>query len=126
MQTHPIRVYVAGPYSANNVLDVLHNIRRGIRTSTKLFTMGYAPFSPWLDYHFLLQASEKEAAKVTVEMFYQYSTAWLAAADALLVLPNSGSSVGTQREIAKAKELCIPVFYSIKDLQAWEGGPYGL
>jgi hypothetical protein len=122
MEAHPIRVYVAGAYSADNVLDVLHNIRRGIRMSTKLFIMGYAPFSPWLDYHFLLQVSEEEAADITVEMFYQYSIAWLAVADALLVLPNSESSVGTQREITKAKELGIPIFYHIRDLQVWRGG----
>jgi hypothetical protein len=41
-----IRVYVAGKYSANNVLDVLKNIGHGRRVCAELFALGYSPFVP--------------------------------------------------------------------------------
>jgi hypothetical protein len=49
-----LRVYVAGPYSANNVMDVLKNIRIGILWSVKLLTLGFAPFTPWTDFQLSL------------------------------------------------------------------------
>lgn len=49
-----IKVYVAGPYSADNVIDVLKNIVRGEHMAATLFQLGYAPFCPWLDKVFEL------------------------------------------------------------------------
>ena len=115
----PIKVYVAGAYSADNVLDVLHNMRRGMNLSTECFVRKFAPFSPWLDYHFLLQVREEEAASITVEDFYQYSLAWLAVSDAVLVVENSEQSIGTQKEIEFARSLGIPIFHDILHLQQW-------
>ena len=38
------RIYIAGAYSANNVLTVLDNMREGMRLATKVLLLGYAPF----------------------------------------------------------------------------------
>ena len=119
MDKLPIRVYVAGAYSADNVLDVLHNIRRGIRMSTQIFKLGFAPFSPWLDYHFLLQMTEDEAASISVKDFYEYSLSWLAVSDAIYVLENSEHSKGTQKEIEFARSMGLPVFTDLRHLQQW-------
>ena len=108
------RIYIAGPYSADNVMEVLHNIRKGIDMSYKVFALGYAPFSPWLDYHFVL--SDK-GYKLKIQDFYDYSLAWLKVSDAMLVLPNYESSKGTLKEIEYAESLGIPVYYSLKELQ---------
>ncbi len=113
------RVYVAGAYSADNVIAVLDNMRRGMRKSTEVFLAGYSPFSPWLDYQFQLMLRDGE--KLTVPDYYRYSMAWLEVADAVLVLPNSEQSKGTQAEIARAKELNIPIFYNLEELKAWKG-----
>ena len=91
------RVYVAGAYSADNVMDVLHNMRRGMRASTEVFLAGFAPFCPWLDYHYTLML--KEGERLTVNDYYECGLAWVEASDAVLVLPNSDESVGTQKEI---------------------------
>lgn len=112
-----IRVYVAGAYSADNVIDVLDNMRRGMRAGTEVFLAGFAPFCPWLDYQFQLMLREGEA--LTVPDYYAYSMAWLDVSDVMLVLPNSEHSKGTQAEIARAKQLAIPVFGSLKALLAW-------
>ena len=108
------RVYVAGAYSADNAIDVENNKRNGMRASTEVFLAGFAPFCPWLDYHFILMLREGEV--LTLEQFYEYSLAWLKASDVLLVLPNSGRSAGTRTEIKMAKELGIPVYYSLEEL----------
>ena len=108
------RVYVAGPYSADNVITVLDNMRRGMRVSLEVFLAGFAPFSPWMDYHYQLQLKENEA--LSVKDYYEYSLAWLEVSDAILVLPNSENSKGVQAELVKAKELKIPIFFNLKDL----------
>ena len=104
------RVYVAGPYSADNVITILDNMRRGMRAGYELLQLGFAPFCCWFDYHFSLQG------ECFLEQYYEYSMVWLEVADAVLVLPDSENSIGTQNEIKRAKELGIPIFYSIKTL----------
>ena len=107
------RIYVAGPYSADNVIDVLRNIRNGIEASQQVFMQGYAPFCPWLDYHFVLMDF---GDALTLDDFYQYSMAWLDVSDGLLVLPGYETSKGTLAEIKRAERLNIPVYYDIDDV----------
>jgi len=55
---------------------------------------------------------------------YKFISVWLSVAgdyckevsDCLYVLPNSENSKGTQAEIKRAKELNIPIFYSIDEI----------
>ncbi|MFA5316214.1 MAG: DUF4406 domain-containing protein [Dehalococcoidales bacterium] len=113
------RVYVAGPYSADDVLKVFDNMRKGIRASIDVLLAGFAPFCPWLDYQFSLMLYDHE--KLTVEQYYAYSIAWLEVADAVLVLPGFETSKGTMAEIMKAEALDIPIFYNIEELKEWKG-----
>lgn len=108
------RIYVAGAYSANNVIGVLDNMRKGMRLSTEVMLAGFAPFCPWLDYHFQLQLREGET--LSVEHYYAYSFAWLEASDAVLLVPGWGNSKGTLAEIERAKELHIPVFETLESV----------
>ena len=39
------RVYVAGAYSGDNVIEILQNIGRGEWYSAQIFKLGYAPFN---------------------------------------------------------------------------------
>jgi len=115
------RVYVAGAYSASDVVTVLDNMREGMRLATEVFLAGFAPFCPHLDYHYQLMLQGHE--QLVVDDYYRYSMAWLEAADAVLVGQwRLRTSHGTRKEIHRAKELGIPVFYSIKDLIEWGGG----
>ena len=112
-----VKVYIAGPYSADNVMNVLHNIRKGIEMSYRVFAEGMAPFCPWLDYQYVLMDKDR---KLTVQDFYDYSIAWLLVSDAVLVLEGWSTSKGTIREIEIAKENNIPVFYSFNGLMIWK------
>ena len=111
------RVYIAGAYSADNVIAILDNIRIGMRAGTELFLRGYSPFVPWFDFHFQLMIQDGES--LTVDDYYRYSMDWLEVAEVLYVLPNSENSKGTQAEIARAKELGIPIVYSMEELNEW-------
>ena len=102
------RIYIAGSYSADNVIDVLDNIRKGMRAGTECLLKGFSPFVPWFDFHFQLMLRENE--KLTVEDYYNYCIVWLEVSDEVWVLPNSENSKGTQKEIKKAIELGIPVY----------------
>ncbi len=106
------RVYVAGSFSADNVLGVLDNMRRGMRAGTELFLKGYSPFTPWFDFHFQLMLREGE--NLTIADYYRQSLAWLEVSEVVCVLPNSEDSKGTQGEIARARELAIPICHGLE------------
>ena len=110
-----LRVYVAGAYSAPNVMDVLGNIGRGIEACKTLLQAGYAPFCPWLDFLLVIQQGGNQ--KLTIEDMYEYTLAWLESADVLLILPGWENSKGTKAEIDRAIELGIPVCYSGAELR---------
>lgn len=99
-----MRIYVAGAYSADNVIDVLNNIQRGTKYCAKLLKDGHTPFCPWLDYQFHFYEPT-----LTVEDYYRYSMAWLEVSEVVRVLPNSENSKGTMKEIERALALHIPV-----------------
>jgi hypothetical protein len=108
------KIYIAGAYSADNVMDVLTNMRKGMRLSTEAFLAGFAVFCPWLDHQFVWQLREGET--LTIDNFYQYSLTWLSVSDAILLVPGYENSYGTQKELEKAKELGIPVFHTLQQL----------
>ena len=108
------RVYVAGAYSADNVITVLDNMREGMRLSTQVLLAGFSPFSPWLDYHFQLNLRDGET--LTVKNYYKYSMAWLDVSDAMLLVPGWKKSKGTLAEMDRAAELGIPIFNTLDGL----------
>lgn len=91
------RVYVAGPYSADNIMDVLANMRQGIKACARLLRLDYAPFCPWLDFQFELVEEHPK------DQYYAYSLAWLEVSDMLVLLPGWEKSPGTLREVEVAR-----------------------
>jgi len=110
------RVYVAGPYSADNVLDVLRNIGRGEKMCALLFKLGFAPFCPWHDKNYVWDNPECD---FTVEQFYNYSMKWLEVSDAVFLMQGWQESEGSCEEMKRAHELDIPVFETLTELIAW-------
>jgi len=103
-----IKVYVAGPYSGQ-LMDSLGYMRNGMRVCTELLLAGFAPFCPWLDFHYFLMLRGEEL--LTKEDFQNYSLAWLEASDIIYVLNGWENSEGTKRELAVALDNKLPVFY---------------
>ena len=112
------RVYVAGaitPYpSEHPVLGFLGNIKRGVRASLDVLLAGLVPFSPFLDFQYWFYLRNGE--NITEKMIKDLSMTWLEVSDCVLVLPKWRKSSGTKLEIARAKELDIPVFYNLEDI----------
>jgi len=115
--TAMIKVYVAGAYSADNVIDVLKNIGRGKSVCADLFLFGFAPFCPWHDSSYVM---DRFYENFTVKQFYEYSIAWLEVSDAMFVIhKNLETSKGTKAEIEIADSLGIPIFYTLEALLEW-------
>lgn len=104
------KVYVAGPYSSDNVIDVLKNIGRGQKACAVLFRNGFAPWCPWHDKTYVMDMPDFD---YTVEQFYEFSIEWLKVCDYMVVLPGYKNSKGTLAEIEVAKENNIPVYYDL-------------
>lgn len=112
------RVYVAGPYSDDNVISILNNMREGMRAGVEVFLAGFAPFVPWHDFHHTLMLRDGEDLKVND--YYAYSMAWLDVSDAMLVIGDYKKSKGTLAEIKRAEELNIPIYYNMETLIRYE------
>lgn len=109
-----IRVYIAGPIltSGNPFL----NIRRAIRTASTLKKRGYAPYIPHLTCIWELATDED----FSYEDWIGLDLEWLAQCQAVLRL--EGESKGADREVARARELGITVYYSLDSLVAGQHG----
>lgn len=106
------RIYVAGPYTG----DEAHHTRAAIEAAECLRNAGHCPFIPHLWYLWSLQHPRP------YEDWMQQCIAWLSVCEAVVRLP--GISSGSDREVAEAAKLGIPVFYSPLDaIMAYRATP---
>ena len=116
-----IKVYVAGQYSRNpngqtaEVLEIAHNIHAGMQATMDLMALDFAVYCPWLDFQLAVMN-----AGVNKQYYYNNSMAWLEVSDVVLVISGAGFDGGVDKEIVRAKELGIPVFYTLEELLAWK------
>lgn len=98
-------IYVAGPYSGG---DVVQNVRKAVSVSVELRDRGLVPICPHLSMfaHYLCPRG--------YEFWLEWDLTWLERCDALLRLP--GDSPGADREIERAVELGLPVYFGVEAL----------
>jgi Domain of unknown function (DUF4406) len=101
------RVYIASPYTKG---DVAINVKVQLDATDALMSLGYAPFAP-LYSHFQHMAHPRP-----YEDWIAIDKEWVQACDVVLRLP--GDSSGADGEVAFARELNLPVVYSIDELTA--------
>ena len=106
------RVYVAGPYTKG---DVAINVRAAILAGDKLIQAGHAPFVPHLCHLWHLLCPHDW------ELWLIYDLQWLDVCDCLLRLP--GESAGADLEVKRAKELGIPVYFTIESVICADPNP---
>ena len=97
-----MKIYIAGPYTKG---DVAENVRLAIHEADYVSRLGHVPFIPHLSHfwHMLIPHD--------YEFWMDQDMQWLMVCDAVLRLP--GESNGADREVEKAKELNMPIFYSV-------------
>ena len=100
------RVYISGPLTSSG--NVLENLERAIAAARALIAAGFAPLCPHLSYHV------DPADEIPHAVWMDVDLAWLAVADAVLLLP--GESAGVEIELDYAAEQGIPVFQSVGQL----------
>lgn len=98
-------VYIASPYTKG---DVACNIHRAILTADLLIEMGHTPYVPVLTHFWHLVIPHPW------EFWIEYDLKLLPMFDCVLRIP--GESEGADREVAQAKNLGIPVYYSLEEL----------
>jgi hypothetical protein len=104
-----MRIYLAGPYRSDGILDIARNIRRARARAAALLAQGHEVYCPHLDWE-LTQADSAFADRLTVEDFQRNSMSFLTDwAECVQLLPGWEASEGTLREIAEAMQRCIPV-----------------
>jgi hypothetical protein len=106
-----LRVYVAGKLN-DTAVGYLKNVHTMISTADMLRRKGFAVFVPCNDLLNGILAGDMEYAD-----YAGNNMAWLEVADVVYVLPASENSKGTLAEIARAKELKIPVVYTEWELR---------
>lgn len=106
----PLKIYVAGPISSDTEEGLANNYRIGNETGDAIQAMGHMPFVP----HRYETPSEDNKSQVTYEQLmaldFSLIKKW---ADALYVI---AQSPGTNREIALAKELGIPIYWNMDQI----------
>ena len=100
-----IKVYIASPYTKG---DVAVNVKVQMDVADVLIERGFAPFVP-LYSHFQHMAHPRP-----YQDWIKLDLEWVASCDCLLRL--KGESEGADGEVKYAKELRLPVFYSVEAL----------
>lgn len=107
-----LKIYVAGPIGKRDEQRA-GKIDRALEVGSQLLMLGYAPFIPHF-WHF----AEERGLSGGYEQMLAYDFTWLGACDGVLRL--DGESPGADREVARARQLGLPVFHSIVEVaEAW-------
>ena len=111
------RIYVAGALSSREnttrnpskiVIDYIRNLNLMCRAASRLRRLGYFPYVPGMDFMLGFVDGNWEE-----DDYRGIGFAFLEVCDAVLVISESW---GVIREVAKARQLGIPVFYGVESL----------
>lgn len=105
------RVFVSGPYSAENSIQVELNVRRICEAIGRLAKEGFAPSMLILGHYAPFGLDYEEWLKIALSE--------VSVCDCLLRV--GGASPGADLEVARALEMGKRVYYSLEELLAEEG-----
>lgn len=110
-----MRIYVAAPYSAPTSAQREVNAQRAIDAAIALMDKGHVPFVPHLSHFIEARMFEKQGVGRPWEFWMAQADELLQMCDALLYLD---SSPGADIELARAKDLCLEIYYAVEDVPA--------
>jgi hypothetical protein len=107
-----MRVFIAGPYSAETMPEVERNVHRAMVAGMELMYLGHEPFVPHLS-HWMGLAATGGGDCIPYARWVQWSLAFVECCDGLLYL---APSPGADRERARAVELGLPIWESVAEI----------
>jgi hypothetical protein len=108
----PLKIYIAGPYTASTKHDVERNVTKAIDVSLALFKKGHFPFIPHLTHYVEIRGKERNNAPSWIE-YMMCDLAWLGVSDALYFI---GSSRGADIELEAAHEDGLDIYYTLSEV----------
>lgn len=106
-----MRVYIAGPYTADTPEKVERNIESARHALTELLKVGATPFCPHTH-----TANMEGVEGLSYQDFMRIGLEWLAQCEAMLLLTGWQSSRGTLIELEEAHRLRIPVYSELENV----------
>jgi len=109
-------VYLAGPYRGKtrdgaSYNEIEANIRQAEKAAIALWDAGFGVFCPHLNTaHFEVKSTTPP------ELYLQADLRMLDACTDILMLPGWKESAGAKRELHRARELGLAVYYSLEGL----------
>jgi hypothetical protein len=107
-----MKIYVAGPYTADTAGGVIRNVNAALDAGLRLARRGHKPYLPHLT-HFLEMRAVETGEGLPYAWYLDYDRCWLDDCDALLLLSHSP---GADVELKHAQELGITVYYNEADI----------
>lgn len=108
----PLRIYVAGPLSADHEHQRQHNIDCAMDAGIAIIQRGHYPYVPHLSGYMDERAISRDIL-IEYEQWMALDYVWLDKCEALLYL---GSSPGADRELKQAENSGKRVFYSLAEV----------
>lgn len=107
-----MRIYVAGPYTAESHSGQETNTLRAIDAGIAIFQKGHMPYIPHLTHYVDLRAKQ---IGINLEWgdYIEWDMPWLEVCNALLYL---GKSKGADLELRRARDLKKKIFYSVEEI----------
>ena len=109
-----VRIYVAGPYSADSEEDIEANVNAAIDAGIQLFRKGHSPYIPHLTHINDLRAKASHICYGWAD-YIRWDVPWIALCDAVLCL---GESRGVKLELEEARRLGKLIFNSVNEIRA--------
>jgi hypothetical protein len=107
-----MKIYVAGPYTANSNSEIQKNVDNAIDAAITVYEKGHYPYLPHLTHWIELRSQETNRG-LKWEDYIEMDHIWLQNCDALLHLKESR---GADLELEYAKKHGKQIFYSLDEI----------
>ena len=120
-----IVVYISGPYSGEDELEVRKNIERADFAAQEVWKQGFTAICPHLNTAlFGSREGPLKRANLTHSDYLAGDLSIVSRCDAVLTVGNYEESKGAKMEVAHALINGIPVFNNLNDLISWSSQVY--
>jgi hypothetical protein len=109
-------VYVAGPFRASTAWGIEQNVRAAEVVALEVWRAGAVALCPHAN-------SRHYHGAAADELFIEGTLELLRRCDAVLLIKGWKESEGSRGEKREADRLGLPVFFDVREVEAWLGDP---